>query len=161
MEKGLIDIGLLLEPIDIGKFDFIRLTGKERWVVLMRPGDPLAEKKWITAKDLEGLPVILPHRENVRNEVSSWFGESYGKLNVLFTSNLSTNGAVMVRGGLGYSIVIEGAVPFWDEKMTVYRPLYPELYSSCVVAWKKQQPFSLAVTRFIEEIRCFSGMNKL
>ncbi len=36
MEKGLIDIGVLLEPIDMEKFDFIRLTGKERWVVLMR-----------------------------------------------------------------------------------------------------------------------------
>ena len=39
MEKGLIDIGLLLEPIDMEKFDFIRMAGKERWGVLMRPDD--------------------------------------------------------------------------------------------------------------------------
>lgn len=31
MEKGLIDIGVLLEPIDMDKFDFIRLKGKEQW----------------------------------------------------------------------------------------------------------------------------------
>lgn len=29
MEKGLIDIGVLLEPIDIEKFDFIRLNIEE------------------------------------------------------------------------------------------------------------------------------------
>ncbi len=28
MEKGLIDIGVLLEPIDMEKFDFIRLAEK-------------------------------------------------------------------------------------------------------------------------------------
>lgn len=32
MEKGLIDVGVLLEPIDMERFDFIRLAGKERWV---------------------------------------------------------------------------------------------------------------------------------
>lgn len=47
MEKGLVDIGVLLEPIDMEKFDFIRLAGKERWVVLMRPDDPLAVSKFI------------------------------------------------------------------------------------------------------------------
>ena len=35
MEKGLVDIGVLLEPVDIEKFDFIRLEKTERWVVLM------------------------------------------------------------------------------------------------------------------------------
>ncbi len=41
MEKGLVDIGILLEPIDIEKFDFLRLKEKERWQVIMRPDDPL------------------------------------------------------------------------------------------------------------------------
>ncbi len=44
MDKGLVDVGLLLEPIDIEKYDFIRLDMKERWVVVMRPDSPLAEK---------------------------------------------------------------------------------------------------------------------
>ena len=76
MEKGLIDIGILMEPIDKDKFDFIRLKQKERWVVVMRPDDPLAEKEFVTAADLKGLPLILPRRMNVRNELMSWFGVS-------------------------------------------------------------------------------------
>lgn len=153
MERGLVDIGILLEPIDIGKFDFIRLNRKERWVVLMQPDDPLAEKEAVAASDFEGQPIILPRRMNVQNELANWFGDSFEHLRVLFTSNLSTNSAIMVRKGLGYSFVIEGAVPFWDRNEIVYRPLYPELSANSVIAWEKQQPFSLAVTKFIEHIK--------
>ncbi len=153
MERGLVDIGILLEPIDIGKFDFIRLNRKERWVVLMQPDDPLAEKEAVVASDFEGKPIILPRRMNVQNELANWFGDSFEHLRVLFTSNLSTNSAIMVRKGLGYSFVIEGAVPFWDRNEIVYRPLYPELSANSVIAWEKQQPFSLAVTKFIEHIK--------
>lgn len=160
MEKGLIDIGILLEPIDIEKFDFIRLKQKERWVVLMRPDDPLAEKQSICAKDLEGTPLVLPRRLNVQNEVSNWFGDAFQKIQILFTSNLSTNGAVMVYKGLGRSLVIEGAIPFWDKKKIIYRPLFPELTADCVIAWKKQQPFSLAAEKFIAYLKDFLDINQ-
>lgn len=159
MEKGLIDIGVLLEPIDMEKFDFIRLTGKERWVVLMRPDHPLAEKEAVSAKDLEGLSLILPRRSNVQNELSNWIGDSLKNAQVLFTSNLSTNGAIMVEKGLACSLVIVGSVPFWDKEKITYRPLSPELTANSVLAWKKQQPFSLAATKFIEHMKCFLGIS--
>lgn len=161
MEKGLVDIGILLEPVDMTKFDFIRLKNKERWVVLMCPDDPLAEKEAVSASDLEGKPVILPRRQNVQNELSNWFGDSFGKVQVLFTSNLSTNGAIMVQSGLGYSLIIEGSVPFWDKQKITYRPLFPELQANSAIAWKKQQPFSLATTKFIEHTKCFLGISGL
>lgn len=159
MEKGLVDIGILLEPIDMEKFDFIRLKKRERWVVLMRPDDPLAEKSHIHAKDLEGKSLILPRRQNVQNELSSWFGDCFQNIQPVFTSNLSTYGTLMVQGGLGYSLIIEGSVPFLDKETIVYRPLEPELTASCVFAWKKKQPFSLAVSRFIAHSKCFLGMS--
>lgn len=158
MDRGLIDIGLLLEPIDMEKYDFIRMDMKEKWVVLIPPNDPLAEKEFITAGDLSELPLILPRRMQVQSELASWFGDHYKNLNVLFTSNLSTNGAIMVNQGLAYSLVIEGAVPFWDSSKVTYRPLYPELWATSVLAWKRGQPFSLAATKFIEFLKYFLGM---
>lgn len=160
MDRGLVDIGLLLEPIDIEKYDFIRLDMKERWVALMRPDSPLAENDSVTAEELSELPLILPRRLRVQSELASWFGGYYEKLNVLFTSNLSTNSAIMVNQGLAYSVVVEGAVPFWDQSKITYRPLYPELTATSVLAWKRGQPFSLAATKFIEHIKCLLGMAK-
>lgn len=158
MDKGLLDLGLLLEPIEMGKYEFIRLEMKERWVVLMLPDDPLTGKKYVKADELAELPLILPRRMQVQSELASWFGDYYKNLNILFTSNLSTNGAVMVSRGLAYSLVIEGAVPFWDSSKIACRPLYPELMATCVLAWKREQPFSLAATKFIEYAKCFLSM---
>lgn len=157
MEAGILDIGLLLEPIDIEKYDFIRLPVKERWVVLMRPDDPLAEKEWVTAQDLESLPIIMARRSHVQNELANWFGESFQKLHILFKSNFPTNSAIMVQNGLGYSLVVEGVMKdLWDQTKICSRPLYPELPATCVLAWKRQQPFSKATMKFIEHIREFS-----
>lgn len=153
MEKGLIDIGVLLEPIDIEQFEFIRLHKKERTIVLMRPDSPLARKVGVSARDLEHLPLILPMRGGVQNELLNWFGDYLHKEQIIFTSNLATNGALMVERGLAYSIVVEGSVPFIDKERITYRPLTPELTANCVFAWKKQQPFSLAVTKFIDYLR--------
>lgn len=158
MDRGLVDIGLLLEPIDIEKYDFIRLDMKERWVVLMRPDSPLAKKDAVTAGELSELPLILPRRLRVQSELASWFGDYYENLNVMFTSNLSTNAAIMVSQGLAYSVVVEGSVPFWDQSKITYRPLSPDLTATSVLAWKRGQPFSLAATKFIEHIKCLLGM---
>ncbi len=96
MDKGLLDLGLLLEPIEMGKYEFIRLDMKERWVVLMPPDDPLTRKKYVKADELANLPLVLPRRMQVQSELANWFGDYYKNLNILFTSNLSTNGAVNV-----------------------------------------------------------------
>lgn len=155
MDKGLLDIGLLLEPVDVEKYDFLRFDMKENWVVLMRPDDPLAERESITAKELVLLPLILPRRSAVQSELASWFGDYYNKLDVVFTSNLNTNGAIMVEDGLAYSIVVEGAVSLWDQKRVTFRPLSPALTATSVFAWKRGQPFSLAATKFIEYAKSF------
>lgn len=161
MEKGLIDIGVLMAPVDIEKFDFVRLEGRERWAVLIPPDDPLSQKSGITAKDLKGKPLCLPMRGNVQNEVMNWLGGSYEDKNVVFTGNLATNCALMVQRGLAYSIVVEGAVPFLDRSKIACVPFYPELRAGSVFAWKKQQPFTPAVAKFIQHIKCFLGMGEV
>ena len=158
MDKGLLDLGLLMEPVDMEKYAFIRMNVRERWGVLMPPDDPLAQKDHVTAQELAALPLILPRRIQVQSELANWFGDAYKDLQVAFTSNLSTNGAVMVRHRLAYSVVVEGAVPFWDASQIAFRPLYPELWSTSVLAWKRGQPFSLAATKFIDCAKCFLSM---
>lgn len=159
MERGTIDIGLLLEPIEKERFEFIRFEGKERWVVLVRADDPLAEHESIAAEEIKELPLILPRRLNIQSELANWFGDSFADLNIAFTGNLTTNAAVLVQKKCGYAVVIEGSLPFWDQSKVVSRPLSPNLSATTVLAWKRGQPFGKAVARFIEYAKCFLGMD--
>ena len=45
IEKGLSDIALFLEPVDIDRYDFIRLGVKEHWAVLLPAEDPLVPSR--------------------------------------------------------------------------------------------------------------------
>lgn len=152
LDDGLTDIGILLEPVEIEKYDFVRFKFPERWVVLMRADDPMAEKESITIKELAGLPLIFVKRQSIRNEFESWFREHVDKLDVVATSNMSTNALILVEQGLGYALVVEGSVPFLDYSKVCYRPLSPERTTTSVLAWKKNQPFAPAVKKFLEHI---------
>ena len=157
MKQGLVDIGMFMEPVNTDEFDYIRLPEEEPWVVVMRPEDPLAQKKVVTKKDILPLPVILPERLNVQSELANWFGRDYEKLNAAFVGNLATNSAVMAQNGLAYLITIEGAMRFWDKSRLTYRKLSPEMSSKTLIAWRRNIPYSLAVTKFIEEINAFQA----
>lgn len=153
MDYGLTDIGLLLEPVDLGKYDFIRLAVEEKCVVSMHPDAPLAAKEYITPEDLVGVPLIMPRRLSVQGEIANWFGEYYDQLQILFTSNLPANSAVMVNQQLAYSLNICGSIDYWDKSKITSRPLKPELNAGCVLAWKRQQPFGTAAEKFIDHIK--------
>lgn len=153
LDRGLTDVGLLLEPVNIEQYGFVRLNRREEWVAVMRPDSALAKLSRVTPEDLKDVPLILPRRTGVRSELASWFGEAYPALNVRFTSNLPSASSVMVRGGLGCSINIRGSVAFWDPEEITCRPLDPPLYATSVLAWRREQPAGLAVEKFIRFAR--------
>lgn len=157
MNKGLVDIALFLEPVDTEGLDYIRITDCDHWCVGMRPDDPLAEKEFIKKEDLIGKPLILPERLNVQSELANWFGNDYSKLQIAFTSNLGTNAGVMAVNGLGYPISIEGAVKYWREDVLVQRRVSPEITTNTVIAWRRNIPYSLSVSKMIEEINAFQA----
>lgn len=153
MDRGVTDIGLLLEPINKEKYDYINLNLREQWVVVMPPDSPLAELDAVSPKDLRGLPLILPNRLNVQSELARWFGDEFENLNILFTSNLSSNSSIMVHHELAYSIIVKGSISFWDPEKITYRPLAPDLVATSVLAWRRKQPFGLAAEKFIDYVK--------
>lgn len=155
MGKGLVDIGLFLEPVNTEGLDYIRIQGSDHWVITMKTTDPLAKKERITKEDLLPLPLILPERSNVQSELANWFGKDFSKLHIAFTSNLGTNAGIMAMHGLGYPVSIEGAARYWRKDLVVQKRLYPEMKTSTVIAWRRNLPYSAAVSRFIEEMKDF------
>lgn len=152
IEKGLVDIGLFLEPTSTEGLDYIRLDNTDYWVVGMRPDDPLADREYITRDDLIDKPLIIPERRGVQSELMNWFGSDYKKLNIAYTSNLGTNAGILASNGLGYNLSIQGACKYWDDDLLVQRKLYPEIRTGTVIAWRRNIPYSAAAQKMIEEL---------
>lgn len=153
LDRGLLDFGLLLEPVDIGKYDYIRLGTKERWGILMRPDHPLAQKDKIEKNDLKGIPLITTNRTALQQEIAGWFGEDFEQLDLFATYNIITNVATLVAGGAACALTIGGAVDLFDRERLTFRPLYPELSMTSVLAWKKFNPVFGAAGRFLEHFK--------
>lgn len=157
MSKGLVDIGLFLEPFNTENLDYIRIEDSDHWVVTIPAGDPMAKKDVITREDLIDLPLILPERTNIQSELANWFGKDFDRLHIAFTSNLGTNAGVLALQGLGYPISVEGAVRYWSRDIVVQRRLSPEIRTATVIAWRRNIPYSPAVNRFIETINAYKA----
>ena len=154
IDRGLTDVGLLLEPVNVERHEFIRLGGvRERWAAIVPPKSPLARLDAVSPKELAEYPIIMVKRPHVRSVLENWFGGYFQNLRVSFTSNLSTNAAHMVRRGLGCALVVEGSVMLWDKSLVCVKPLTPELLSTSVLAWKRGQPMSPAVEKFVAGAR--------
>lgn len=153
LEQGLLDFGILLEPVDIAKFDYIRLKEKERWGVLLRAGHPLAKNQFITKEDLLYEPLITTSRTSIQKELENWFGQPLSSLNIFATYNIITNVAMMVDSGVASALTIEGAVSLFGGERMLFRPLYPELSMTSVLAWKKFQTSFGAAGKFLEYLK--------
>ena len=154
LDKGLLDFGLLIQPIDLEKYDYYPLPAKDRWGVVMRKDSPLAQKDFITLEDLYGLPLLNSRqalrKTSTKNEFIEWFGGHFDELNTVATFNLVYNAAVMVKAGLGYAITLDKLVDISQESELSFRPLSPKLESGLYIVWKKNQVFSPAAALFLK-----------
>ncbi len=147
IDRGLADIGLLSDPVDISRYEFIRLPEKEKWGILIHEDEETAKKEFVTPEDLMGMRLFMPHRRLVQNELENWFGGVYDKLEICTVYDLLYNAAVMVRKRIGVALTIELESRFDGLK---FIPLYPKLEFGSVLVWKKNRINSPAVEAFID-----------
>ena len=112
-----------MEPVDVGKYEFIRMPQKEKWGILVR-------------KD---------------SELASWFGDYYEGLQIAATYNLILNAAAMVERGIGMALCFDLGVAFYEDLCFI--PLNPTLETGSVLVWKKNQTLGLATSQFMSFLK--------
>ena len=90
IENGTLDIGLLPEPVDIARYEFLRVPVMEEWGVLTREDSPLTALEVIRPQDLVGRPLMVSGRELVQNELANWLGDDAQRLNILISTTFCT-----------------------------------------------------------------------
>lgn len=150
LEKGLLDLALLLEPVDTSKYEYLRLSQKETWGILLRTDHPLAQKEEIHIKDVRTYPLLLPKRETSRKEVLHWIGCEESKLKVPVHYNLLSNAVLLVEEGVGCAMCMDGALSIHHSPDICFRKVMPEHTTRSVLLWKKNHLFHPAASLFIQ-----------
>ncbi|MDO4265326.1 MAG: LysR family transcriptional regulator [Eubacteriales bacterium] len=150
LENGLLDLGLLMEPVEVSRYEFIRLPEQEEWTALVGAESELAARDRLTPEDLAVMPLFMTTRTLVQNELMNWFGPYADKLNIIATGNLNYNLAVMARSEQGVCINLKRDCHYEGMREI---PLYPPLRSANLLVWKKSQVYPAVVTEFVKYFR--------
>ena len=152
LDKGLLDFAVIVEPPNLSKYNYLTIPESDVWGVIMRRDSPLAEKSEISFEDLYGLPLFCSE-QSIKADFPRWCGEDIDKLNFAGTFNLSYNGSVFVREGLGYLLTFEHLIDTSEKSGLCFRPITPKLETNMYIIWKKYQIFSPIADLFLKMLR--------
>ena len=147
IERGLLDMGLMAEPIDIRKYGFISMPDKEQWGALVREDSLLAVQEKISPQDLAGLPLISAVSNIAESNLGKWLGAALPEVDIIAKGNLLYNEALLAQSNIGAVLAIRLDCHYDGLR---FIPFSPRLESSTALAWKKEQASSSAASAFIE-----------
>lgn len=151
LNQGILDIGILLEPIDIEEFDFIRLPYQDSWGLIVDQFHPIANKETLIPKDLIGIPLFFNERRTIiKNELESWAKGCYEEYQFIASYNLISNIIAILKNEMGGAIAIEGALTKRYHSDMRFIPFSPALVSNTVLVWKKHQVLTPIMKRFLD-----------
>ncbi|KAF1299464.1 transcriptional regulator [Enterococcus sp. JM4C] len=153
LDKGLLDLALLLEPVQMKEYETLVLPREERWGLLVSPDSFLAQKKRIEPQDLKGIPLLSSSRNEIQTMIAEWMGVSWESLNIVGTYNLIFNVFSLVENRVGSALTIEGATTNRDVSRTAFIPLYPELKTRGMLVWKKNRIHTPVTKELIKRFR--------
>ena len=161
LEKGLLDFGVLVEPVDVSRYNSLRLPAKDTWGLILRRDHPLAQKIHIRREDLIGIPLIVSRQDmasqKAGNDYLDWFGKTYESLNIVAGYSLMYNGTLMVRSGIGCAVGLDQVVNTTETSDLCFRPFDPPLEAGVVAIWKKYQVFARPAELLLERMTAAFG----
>ncbi len=153
LNKGLLDFGVLVEPVDLQNYDYLRLPVNDIFGVVMRRDSPLAHLNAIGPDDIRNQPVLVSRQQLDGNVLSGWLGDDIKNLNIVSTFNLITTPAMMVEAGLGYAFTFDKLVNTTGGSNLCFRPFEPKVETGLYLVWKKYEMFTKAAKVFLEQVQ--------
>ena len=159
LDKGLVDMGLLLGPMRQEKYEYMNIHMKDVYGLLMPSDCKLARQDTVNIDQLKSLPIIISEQTFSGHQDLEWFGADQSVLNVVATYNLIYNATFLVEHDIGYALCLDQLVNTRGRNLT-FRPITPELSVDLYIVTKKYQTFSPAVKEFLAELRKATGGKK-
>ncbi|WGN90348.1 LysR family transcriptional regulator [Ligilactobacillus faecis] len=152
LKRGTIDFAVLMADRALDNYHHLQLPETERWGLVLRKDDPLAQKETIAPSDLLGLPLLFSEQAIEEHRFQKWWGNLEKKIQIIGTYTLVFNAQLMVKQGQAYMITFDDLIDNSNQSELTFRPLTPQLTETTSVIWKKNIVRSKVAELFIKRL---------
>ena len=152
IDKGLFDFGIVGEPINLQKYNYLKFPIKDTWGILMNKNSPLAKLDYITSEDMKNKKILFAEQQNDSNLLSGWLEKDMKNINSVGSFNLVTTPSMLIEQADYYLFCFDKLVNTANKELC-FKPLKPELETSLYLIWKKYQIFSEPAKLFLNEFQ--------
>ncbi|BCA86945.1 LysR family transcriptional regulator [Enterococcus saigonensis] len=149
VDAGLLDFGLVIDPVDKKKYDYLPLSQFDQWGVLVNEYHPLAKKSKVSPSDLKAQRLLISSQSQVDNQLSEWLGGNLDKFKIVGSYNLLYNASLLVKESDIVALCIDGIINTRNSGLN-FIPFSPPLEARTNIIWKKNQVFSNVSNKFLE-----------
>lgn len=156
LERGLLDFALLLEPVNLEKYEWERMPGEDRMGVCVAADGAWGKLETVTPADLARMPLLLSSRtSNKAMDLAAWSGGAIDPdaLNVVGRFDLIGNASHLLRSGVACAMGIDHLFQVDDSSGLRFIPLDPPCSIAPYLVWKKYRLRSRACDEFLRRVR--------
>lgn len=158
LDRGLLDFGVVIQPIDISRYESLVLPTPTEWGLTMRKDDPLAAKSSLTFEDIRHLPIFSSRLSHDRkgthaHSYPGWLADALPKLHIAGSKNLFYNTIFLIEHGMGYALSIRLRALYTEGASLCFRPFAPAITSANCIVWRRDQVFSPASAHFLAALK--------
>lgn len=150
LDREVIEMAFLVNPIEAAKYNYLPLPGKEDWGLIMRKDDPLAKRPSLYAEDLYKLPLLLPRRGIVRDEIVEILKLNQNRLIDKGSFSLPNNAFPLIKSGGYYMMGIQSILELRPDSELTFVPIKSIRQTGHVLAWKKNVKLTPTTERFLQ-----------
>ena len=151
VDQGLVDIGFVLDPVDVSSYNYLRLPIFEQWGIITSINNKLVNNKYILKDDLNNSNIFIANRDMIKSEIFNWLkNDNY---NISYTYNFVSAILPLIKDNKGVAVAVKGAYDVLNNGGITFLPFYPEIKTTTSIIWKKHIPLSSIVNQFIKQLQ--------
>ena len=155
LERGLLDFGLLIEPVNLEKHEWLRMPEPDRVGVAVATSGPWGALAAAKPDDVAKMPLLLSSRTtNKAIDLAAWSNGTIepSSLHVVGHFDLIGNASHLVRTGAACAMGIEHLLQVDTASDLRFIPLDPPLCIASFLVWKKHRLRSRACEEFLRRL---------
>lgn len=155
LERGLIDFALVIEPVDVQRYEWLRLPEASRLGVVVGANSPWAGLHAATPADVARMPLLVSSRTSHPTfDLERWSGGAIKRdeLNVVGTFDLVGNASLLAQSGAACALSINRLLQLETSEVR-FVPLEPEMRIGAYLIWKRYRMHTPACKEFLVRLR--------